>query len=435
MRLHGGTLPLRAENAFVAPHGQPARHRFIRQIWPTGMPIQWRATGLFQSARVRTTRRGTELIFDQTDVDGPEVPADAPPRFQLPAWLQVTQYQNWGEISALLFPSFRPGGANRTGRASAPGNRADRGGEPGSEGADDGRATARAGSGTLFRAPDGDGNVLPATAEQSWSRRFADCKGKVALLLALLRNLGIEAEPVLVNAALGDGLAERLPMMAWFNHVIVRARIGGRSYWLDGTRAGDRNLDDLASSTFNWGLPLRASGAELEPFRMRPPASLCSKPTPFTTGPAACKDRCRFEWSGFQGGVGHGVASCLISNRPRRVHQASSPGRERAARHEQRIDLSRFPRRSRTRYLHRRLCGRTQINWARAPGSAGQRFRFSNDMISWDVARRPVRPPPTTATPPPARCRSRPGTASRPRWRNGTSGPGWGRRCLPPRPP
>ena len=38
------------------------------------------------------------------------------------------------------------------------------------------------------------GNYTPATAEQTWQRRYGDCKGKTALLLALLRGLDIAAE-------------------------------------------------------------------------------------------------------------------------------------------------------------------------------------------------------------------------------------------------
>lgn len=56
------------------------------------------------------------------------------------------------------------------------------------------------------------GNLSPATAEETWQRRYGDCKAKTVLLLALLRELGIEAEAVLVNnSGADDGLDERLP--------------------------------------------------------------------------------------------------------------------------------------------------------------------------------------------------------------------------------
>lgn len=39
----------------------------------------------------------------------------------------------------------------------------------------------------------GGGTYLPASADETWNRRYGDCKGKTALLLALLGELGIAA--------------------------------------------------------------------------------------------------------------------------------------------------------------------------------------------------------------------------------------------------
>src|SRR6202012_176033 len=98
-----------------------------------------------------------------------------------------------------------------------------------------------------------DGGYVPAAADQTWKRRYGDCKGKTALLLALLHGLGIEAEPVLVNSRMGDMLADSLPQLGAFDHVLVRAHINGHVYWLDGTHSGDRTLADLGSSVFHYG--------------------------------------------------------------------------------------------------------------------------------------------------------------------------------------
>ena len=83
------------------------------------------------------------------------------------------------------------------------------------------------------------------------------------LLVALLRELGIDAVPALVSSNGGDGLDARLPGPRLFDHVVARVKVGGRVEWLDGTRLGDRHLDNLPLP-FRWVLPLRASGAELE---------------------------------------------------------------------------------------------------------------------------------------------------------------------------
>lgn len=109
------------------------------------------------------------------------------------------------------------------------------------------------------------GNMTPATADETWERRYGDCKGKTVLLMALLEELGIEAEAVLVsNDGINDGLNERLPSPGLFDHVLVRASIDGEQYWLDGTLpdvAGPRTKPILP---YRWVLPLSRSGQTLE---------------------------------------------------------------------------------------------------------------------------------------------------------------------------
>src|SRR5207302_5746722 len=65
----------------------------------------------------------------------------------------------------------------------------------------------------------GAGGYVPANAETTWARRFGDCKAKTALLLAILHELKIESEPVIVNSDGDDGLDQFQPQLGWFNHV------------------------------------------------------------------------------------------------------------------------------------------------------------------------------------------------------------------------
>ena len=116
------------------------------------------------------------------------------------------------------------------------------------------------------------GNYLPQSAEETWAIRYGDCKAKSVLLLAMLRHMGIEAEVVLVAAQGGDAVPELLPLPLSFNHMIVRAQVDGRDYWLDGTSAATRlaNLEDVPP--FFWALPLRPGGTGLLPMEQRDPA-------------------------------------------------------------------------------------------------------------------------------------------------------------------
>lgn len=116
------------------------------------------------------------------------------------------------------------------------------------------------------------GNLMPASADETWQRRYGDCKGKTTLLLALLNELGIEAQPLLANNdGLDDGLEEKLPNPGVFNHVLVRAYIDGNAYYLDGTMppVAAPSLEPILP--YGWVLPLTPMGSDLDRLEWRPP--------------------------------------------------------------------------------------------------------------------------------------------------------------------
>ena len=86
------------------------------------------------------------------------------------------------------------------------------------------------------------GGYVPAAADETWSRRFGDCKGKTVLLLALLHGLGLDAIPVLVSTSEGDGLDAQVPTIGRFNHVMVRLQLDGHFYWLERYPVGRYNI-------------------------------------------------------------------------------------------------------------------------------------------------------------------------------------------------
>jgi hypothetical protein len=49
---------------------------------------------------------------------------------------------------------------------------------------------------------------------------------------------------------------DQLPSLVLFDHVLVRAHVGGRTYYLDAVGYGQRTLEELAITPFTHGLPL-----------------------------------------------------------------------------------------------------------------------------------------------------------------------------------
>lgn len=248
----------------MAWSGLAGRFR-ARLLWPDGTPLTWRITPGFPQPKISKSGKTNELLVDVANAKPPKPPIGAPVRFQRVGMLEATTYTGWDDISRRMAPLYAE--ASKLSADSSLRTEI----APIAQASADPKVRA-------FKALQlvedktrylflgmGDGGYKPAPVDETWSRRFGDCKGKTVLLLTILRELGVEAEPVLVSTTGGDGLEERLPSAALFNHVIVRARIGGKNYWLDGTRSGDvGDIDGLRPPPFRWALPLRADGASLE---------------------------------------------------------------------------------------------------------------------------------------------------------------------------
>lgn len=228
----------------------------LRAQWPTDLPIRLRQTGAFPP--FKPARNGAMMSFEYSadDLKPVQPPKGAPARYRRIRAVELSDFASWSDLATLLAPLYE--------KASVP----SAGGPLQQEIArirslsTDPKVQTEA---ALALVQDrvryvalamGAGGLVPADADTTWARRFGDCKAKTALLLAILHALGIQAEPVAANAIDGDGIDARLPMVGLFNHVLVRATIGGRTYWLDGTRSGDTSLDRLAIPAFDWGLPL-----------------------------------------------------------------------------------------------------------------------------------------------------------------------------------
>ena len=111
----------------------------------------------------------------------------------------------------------------------------------------------------------GDNSHRPNSPDLVWRRRYGDCKDKVYLLSTLLHRLGIDAVPALVNTERGKATGGFVPSASSFDHVIVRARIGDQTIWLDPTidqQGGDPRRVDLAD--YGMVLPVAPGVSALE---------------------------------------------------------------------------------------------------------------------------------------------------------------------------
>ena len=112
---------------------------------------------------------------------------------------------------------------------------------------------------------DGANAFRPAQPGLCFQRRFGDCKDKTVLLGQILRELGIESDPVCVSHQWEGTVAEMLPSPMAFDHVICRIRTPeGKYVWCDATSShqGGR-LDTLAFPDYGKGLVLNTETTDL----------------------------------------------------------------------------------------------------------------------------------------------------------------------------
>ena len=231
----------------------------VRLVWPDAKPLRWRATPDLGALTPRKEGGWSELSYELRDPKSSITTDGAPDRVNLRRVVEYSDFSSWGELSGKLWPLFDT--ASRLAPDSPVRLEAEKIARSTSDPAARAEAALRLVQDRIRYVYVGlDGrNYRPAGADETWTRRFGDCKAKTVLLLALLRELGVPAEAALVNLAGGDGTDERLPTPAAFNHVLVRATLGGSTYWLDGTRQGDHGLATLPPPAFRWALPLRSA--------------------------------------------------------------------------------------------------------------------------------------------------------------------------------
>ena len=257
---------------FTASYSDPLGLRRVRATWPSDRPLYWRVT--HPGFTVRSGGNGDVRFVDIVARRLPRVRGedDAPSGYDAFGHIELGTARTWQDVVRWALPLYpdrfddrgtgsRMSAALRLGDADKLAVLA--------------RAVAFVQGSIRYTALDmGANSHAPQLPETTLARRYGDCKDKAVLLVALLREAGIQAEPVLVNTTAGKYLANWLPGTNAFDHVVVRAVVAGKDYWVDATR--DRETGGMASRDplpFKLGLPICGGCSALVPIPDPMPAS------------------------------------------------------------------------------------------------------------------------------------------------------------------
>ncbi|MBV8500959.1 MAG: DUF3857 domain-containing protein [Paucibacter sp.] len=267
----------------------PVEHVRCRLLWPDGRDLQTRQANGAAVGQETHRSSGREFVWERRHQPALKIEGDAP------AWFDPYPYVEWGDaqqwqdvaawarslykLPAQLGPELARERDAILKMAASPEERV--------------AAALRVVQGQVryLGIEIGAGSYAPRDPEQVFRRRFGDCKDKALLLSALLRSMDIEAAPALVNTRSQQVLAEVLPSAVQFDHVIVKVRLGERSYWLDPTRATQYGrLDLISQPDFRQALVVDAQSRGLEAMP-RPAAELSKRRMAVTIDASGARDQ------------------------------------------------------------------------------------------------------------------------------------------------
>ncbi|MFL6276957.1 MAG: DUF3857 domain-containing transglutaminase family protein [Blastocatellia bacterium] len=253
----------RYADSYVLADTLPVARLRWRLLYPTQRKIDYKIRGVELTTAIRQLGAETECQWQRDTVAAAQYEDDAPSWYEPLPTVQLSEFATWGDVVSWALPLYQLKGAPnaaltrqieqwRTRLAT---------GEERMRAAlqfvqDDVRYTG---------IEMGPYSHLPNQPAVVFTRRFGDCKDKSLLLVTILNAFGIDAAPALTNTEAQHAIAEYQPSPYAFNHVIVRAVLEGRTYWLDPTITLQRgSLSARYNPEYKRALVIRDGNGELD---------------------------------------------------------------------------------------------------------------------------------------------------------------------------
>ncbi|MDD5140443.1 MAG: DUF3857 domain-containing transglutaminase family protein [Verrucomicrobiales bacterium] len=242
---------------------EPVDRLLTRVVWPAQRRFYHKPIGCSLQPVVVTKSNFVECVWDMRRVPGIHQEDSLPVWCDPEPWVQLTEFKSWAEVNQWALTLFQnssqlsPELIQKLGEWKRLPSREQQV-----------LAVLRFVQDEIryFGIEIGVSANKPADPSTVFSQRFGDCKDKSLLYVTLLRGLGIEAYPVLVNTQARHTIQDWLPSAGIFDHCITVVRIDGQTWWLDPTAGYQRgSLAMHYLPNYGCGLVISPKTASLTP--------------------------------------------------------------------------------------------------------------------------------------------------------------------------
>ncbi len=229
----------------VWDQGYPTLLRRAVLNYPATRKINWRLiddTKAKAIAPVESIHDGMRrLYFEEKSIPEITIDRNAPPDYSPFRVLQLSEFSGWDDVVSWASDLFRASDAPDEELQKVVGKLRE---VPGTEQRIAAALEFVQSEIRYFSVSLGESSHRPTAPNVVLQRRYGDCKDKSLLLITLLKELGVQSEPVLLDAGQRKSLDKYLPSPQVFDHAIVRVDVDAKSFYLDPTRLGQHGRLD-----------------------------------------------------------------------------------------------------------------------------------------------------------------------------------------------
>jgi transglutaminase-like putative cysteine protease len=249
----------------------PVRDQFVRVLWGKKQPLFYSTRNISATVKEQKVGEFTEYKVHMNNAETLSMPSETPGWYEPYGSISFSENENWGDVIVWAETLYQQTEQHKSIVGLA------------DEIKQNNESQAEQIAAALKYTQDniryvglemGVNSHLPTPAHETLVLKYGDCKDKALLFISILKALGIDAYPALVNTEETKLLDQRLPAVNLFDHVIVTLQFNGERIWLDPTLSYQTGrLEQLFQPDYGYALVIKEGEKSLTSMKNSQPNS------------------------------------------------------------------------------------------------------------------------------------------------------------------